>query len=295
MLRTVDAVRDEAVWAQQSGFDGLWVSQASAVDPVVALAVAASAAPDLAELGTSVVPIYGRHPIGLAQSVRTAQSAAQGRFTLGIGAAHAAPVRDTMNMAWDRPFSYTRDFIGGLGPLLAGEPGAYEGEQLTARTELLVDAPPTSILLAGLGPRMLALAGQQTSGTTVGQCGPRSIREYVSPSLIQAAAEVGNHQPRLMALVRVCVTDDCDAAYELAKEVSAFYTALPSYARVLEREGLEHPADLHLIGSANQVLDGLHEYAEAGVTDLRVEVSAPSELARETTRDALAGYLSSGR
>ena len=41
----------------------------------------------LAEVGTSVVPLYGRHPIGVAQLARTAQSALDGRFTLGIGAA----------------------------------------------------------------------------------------------------------------------------------------------------------------------------------------------------------------
>ena len=44
----------------------------------------------LAEVGTSVVPLYGRHPIGLAQLARTAQSALGGRFTLGIGAASTA-------------------------------------------------------------------------------------------------------------------------------------------------------------------------------------------------------------
>jgi len=49
----------------------------------------------------------------------------------------------------------------------------------------------------------------------------------------------------------------------------------------------------HLIGSWQQVLDGLAAYAEAGVSDLRIEVAAHTEAAREATRMALAEYLSS--
>ena len=74
--------------------------------------------------------------------------------------------------------------------------------------------------------------------------------------------------------------------------MGAFYRDLPSYAAVLAREGLEDPADLHLIGSWERVLSGLAEYAEAGVTDLRIEVVAHDEASRTATRAALAGHLS---
>ena len=60
------------------------------------------------------------------------------------------------------------------------------------------------------------------------------------------------------------------------------------YARVLAKEGITDPADLHLIGSWQQVLDGLATYVEAGASDLRIEVSAHTE----ATRMALAEYLS---
>ena len=76
-----------ARYAVAAGFDSLWISHANAVDPIVALAATADESAGLREVGTSVVPLYGRHPIGLAQLARTAQSALGGRFTLGIGAA----------------------------------------------------------------------------------------------------------------------------------------------------------------------------------------------------------------
>jgi alkanesulfonate monooxygenase SsuD/methylene tetrahydromethanopterin reductase-like flavin-dependent oxidoreductase (luciferase family) len=118
-------------------------------------------------------------------------------------------------------------------------------------------------------------------------------RNYVLPHLDAGAEAAGRGRPRVMALVRVCVTEDRSGAFALAKAISARYQANPSYARVLEKEGLADPADLHLIGNWQQVLDGLAAYAEAGVSDLRIEVSAHTEAARDTTRMALAAYLSS--
>ena len=89
-LATVEEVRAAAQWADASGFDSLWVSHAMAVHPIVALACVGADAPHLTELGTSVVPLYGRHPIDVAQQAMTAQTALGGRFTLGIGAAASA-------------------------------------------------------------------------------------------------------------------------------------------------------------------------------------------------------------
>ena len=291
-LATVEAARDAARFAEAAGFDSVWISHGMAVDPIVALACVGADAPSLQEFGTSVVPLYGRHPIGLAQLAMTAQTALRGRFTLGIGAASKQQAEDRMGIPWDRPFSLTRDFINGLQPLLAGQAAHVVGDQLTTRATLAIAAPNTPILLAALGPRMLRFAGERVEGTTLGQCGPRTIATYVLPHLDAGAAAAGRPRPRVMALVRICVTEDRSGAFALAKAISARYQAFPSYARVLAKEGLTDPADLHLIGSWQQVLDGMAAYAEAGVSDLRIEVSAHTEAAREATRMALAEYLS---
>jgi alkanesulfonate monooxygenase SsuD/methylene tetrahydromethanopterin reductase-like flavin-dependent oxidoreductase (luciferase family) len=83
-LASIEAVREVTRYAVTAGFDALWISQGNAVDPIVALAAIADESAALTEVGTSVVPLYGRHPIGLAQLARTAQSVLGGRFTLGI-------------------------------------------------------------------------------------------------------------------------------------------------------------------------------------------------------------------
>ena len=290
-LASIDEARDVARYAVTAGFDSLWISHANAVDPIVALACIASETTGLAEVGSSVVPLYGRHPIGLAQLARTAQSALHGRFTLGIGAASRHAVSSAMGLAWDRPLGFTRDFIDGLQPLLAGRQADVDGTEVTTHAQLAITAPDTPILLAALGPRMLKLAGQRVQGTTVGQCGPRTIGSYVAPTVRAAAEAAGRPEPRIMALIRICVTGDHAGAYALARETATRYRAVPSYAAVQDREGLDDPADLHLIGTWERVLDGLAAYADAGVTDFRLEVAAHNDDARAATREALARHL----
>jgi len=294
-LASIDEVREVTRFAVGAGFDSLWISHSNAVDPIVALAATADESAGLSEVGTSVVPLYGRHPIGLGQLARTAQSALDGRFTLGIGAASKGAVATSMGLPWDRPLRYTREFIDGLQPLLAGQVADVDGEQVTTHAELNIAAPDTPILLAALGPKMLELAGRRVQGTSVGQCGPRTIATHVAPRIRAAAAEAGRPAPRIMALIRLCVTDDHAAAYALAKETAARYRTVPSYERVQDMEGLDDPAQLHLIGSWEQVLDGLGEYAIAGVTDYRLEIAAPDARSREMTREAFAQHLGGAR
>ncbi len=293
-IASVAEARAVARYANGAGFDSLWISHSTAVDPIVALACVAADIPNLTEVGTSVVPLYGRHPIGLAQLARTAQSALGGRFTLGIGAASANAVKTSMGLAWQRPLAFTREFIDGLQPLLAGEEANVDGTQLTTHSQLAIDAVDTPILLAALGPKMLELAGRRVAGTTVGQCGPRAIASYVAPTITAAADAAGQPAPRIMALIRICLTQnpaDHTAAYALARETSMRYRMVPSYAAVQDMEGLDDLAELHLIGSWDRILNGLAEYAAAGVTDYRLEVAAPNDATRQATRAALAAHL----
>ena len=292
-LASIEDARDAAKFAEKVGFDSLWISHAKGIDPVVALACIGGDCPDLGELGTSVVPLYGRHPVGLGQLVRTAQSALDGRFTLGVGAASRRHVEGVLGLKWDKPFSYTREFLAALEPLLGGEPADTDGEQISSHAELAIEAKRTPILLAALGPRMLRFAGSKLQGTTLGQCGPRTISTYILPHLQAGAESVDRDtKPRVMALVRVCVTDDFAGAKALAREISAHYQAIPSYAAATKHEGLDDASDLHLIGSWQQILDGLAEYAKVGATDLRIQVVTHDEKSRDATHSALADYLS---
>lgn len=294
-LASIDETRKAAAFAEDNGFDSFWISHAMGVDSLAALACLGCDFPGLGEVGTSVIPLYGRHPVGLAQLARTAQNALGGRLTLGIGAASRRHTEEVLGLSWDKPFTFTREFVDALEPLLAGKQADTDGELVSAHTKLGIDAEPTPILIAALGPRMLRFAGGRVQGTSLGQCGPKTISSYVLPHLREGAERAGRSDgggQRVMALVRICVTDDIAGAKALAREIAAHYQSNPSYANATQHEGLDDPSDLHLIGSWEQIAEGLAAYAEAGATDLRIGVAAHDEKSRLVTYDALADYMS---
>jgi hypothetical protein len=92
-------------------------------------------------------------------------------------------------------------------------------------------------------------------------------------------------------MVEVAVTGDPAAAHAASVEAGALYATLPSYRRVLDLEGVDSGADLLLAGSIGRIVDGLGEYVDAGVTELRLCIGSSDPGVVRATRDALAELL----
>ncbi len=293
-LNSIAEVRAEAKYAADAGFDSFWVSQITAVDPIVALTAVAADCDGLSEVGTSVVPIYGRHPLALAAQARTAQDALDGRFTLGIGPSHAVFVEGFFGESYARPFTYTKEYIEALGPLLQGEAASVNGEEVTAHGWLTVEAEPVPILLAAMGPKMLKLAGAHTAGTSLGgTVGPKTIANHIAPTINQAAADAGRPAPRIKGFPLFAVTDEPEVALAAAIEGGAGYSTLPAYRAMLDREGLESGGELGLFGSMDEVAEGFQRYIDAGATELRIGIIAPDEATEQRSREAIAEWIGS--
>ena len=98
--------------------------------------------------------------------------------------------------------------------------------------------------------------------------GPRTIAEFIEPAIAGAAADAGRPRPRIIAAVPVLITSDVDAGRAVAARALGFYAAIPSYQKVIAREGLDHVADLAAIGTADAVRRHLKRYLDAGATDV---------------------------
>lgn len=103
------------------------------VYPIVALATIASDVEALAEVGTPLAPIYGRHPLALASNGPPSPSSLNGRFTLDIDPSYAMVVEGFFRESYDRPLTHTTEFIDALDPLLSGETCDVEGDEITAK------------------------------------------------------------------------------------------------------------------------------------------------------------------
>jgi alkanesulfonate monooxygenase SsuD/methylene tetrahydromethanopterin reductase-like flavin-dependent oxidoreductase (luciferase family) len=68
--------------------------------------------------------------------------------------------------------------------------------------------------------------------------------------------------------VPALVSDDVDAARNFAAEQLSFYEVMPSYRRVIAREGVASAADLAAVGSAESVRRRLQSYLDAGASDV---------------------------
>jgi 5,10-methylenetetrahydromethanopterin reductase len=250
---------------QAGGFAGAWVPQIFGVDALTALAVAAAEVPDI-PIGTAVVPTFPRHPMMLAAQARTVQQVSGGRFTLGIGLSHQVVIEGMLGFAWEKPVRHLREYLSILMPLARGEAVSYEGETLTAKVTLGIEADPVPVLVAALGSQMLAVAGRLADGTITWMTGPTTISSHVAPTIRKAAAAAERPDPTVVVALPTAVTPDPAEAREKAAKLFQVYGHLPSYRAMLDREGAEGPADVALVGDEATVRAGIEEIFEAGAS-----------------------------
>jgi 5,10-methylenetetrahydromethanopterin reductase len=283
-------LREDLSRAASDGFASAWMAHVFRLDALTALAVAGSGLTGI-EIGTAVIPTYPRHPAALAQQALTTNLALDGRLTLGIGVSHQVVIEGMYGYSFQSPATHMSEYLSVLLPLLDGQDADFQGSTVRAKIGLSVARPGrTPVLLAALGPRMLRLAAERTDGTILWMTGPATVRDYVTPTLAEAAATAGRGQPRIVCQLPVCVTDDPDGAKASAARTFAMYGELPSYRAMLDREGAAGPADVALVGPEDSVAGQIRALADSGVTDFAAaEFGAPPE--RERTRQLLVSLL----
>ena len=125
------------------------------------------------------------------------------------------------------------------------------------------------------------------AGPSPPPAGPRTLANYVVPTL-RAAAEDAGRQAEVVAALPICVTDNPAKARKTAAKTYAIYGTLPSYRAMLDREGADSPADIAIIGNEQAVTERIEEIQAAGVAGSARTSSAPiprSEIAREPSSD----------
>jgi alkanesulfonate monooxygenase SsuD/methylene tetrahydromethanopterin reductase-like flavin-dependent oxidoreductase (luciferase family) len=131
-----------------------------------------------------------------------------------------------------------------------------------------------------MGPKALQVTGELADGTLPYLAGPRTIAEFIEPGIAKAAADAGRPTPSIIAAVPALLSDDVDAARNFAAEQLSFYETIPSYQKVLAREGVASAAELAAVGSAQVITRQLQSYRDAGATDVvlsPLDRTAPSE------------------
>jgi F420-dependent oxidoreductase-like protein len=197
--------------------------------------------------------------------------AAHGNFSLGLGLGAHEPERVAFGTAWPNTIQRLREHLTILRSVFDNGSVDFHGEEFSANPGwpvTVAGGTQVPVYVAAMGPKALQVTGELADGTLPYLAGPRTIAEFIEPTIAKAAAEAGRPAPRIIVAVPVLVSDDVDAARAVAAEQLSFYATIPSYQKVIAREDVESLADLAAIGTADSVTQRLRSYLDAGATDV---------------------------
>jgi F420-dependent oxidoreductase-like protein len=282
----VDDVIAQARRAHELGVAQVWLPQQQNYDAITLAALVGAAVPGLS-VGTSVVPINPRHPLIVASLAQTAQAAAHGNFSLGLGLGAREIERQAFGTDWADTITRLREHLTILGSVFNTAGVDFHGSELSASPTWPVQVAggtPIPVYVAAMGPKALRVTGELADGTLPYLAGPRTIDEFIVPEITKAADEAGRPAPRIIAAVPVLLSENVEGARSIAAQQLSFYETIPSYRNVIAREGLASVADLAAIGSVESVVRQLHRYRDAGATDV---VISPLDRSASADREAL--------
>ena len=264
--------------AEELGYESAWVNQLPHTrDAAVILADYALHTSRIG-LGTSVLPIYTRHPTAMAQLAQSVDELSGGRFRLGIGLSHKVTVEQFWGLKLEEPALAMREYVEILRTSFRTGAADFTGKHFSAHWQYggprNEDLP---IVIGALGPKMLEQAGEIADGVALWMCSPGYIENEVVPRVRRGRDKVGKSMDGFLieASFAVCLTDDVPAALDAFRGTAAMYSNLPFYRRALEGGGYAEdlagggPSDRMLldlagIGDERAVRDAIRRYRDAG-------------------------------
>ncbi|WP_446033573.1 LLM class F420-dependent oxidoreductase [Streptomyces olivaceus] len=280
----VDASVELAREAAAAGLRSAWFGQTFGADSPQLAAIVGREVPGI-HVGTSAIPVFGRHPLIVSSQAQTAQAATHGRYHLGLALGTRLLTEGGFGLTFERPVARLREFLTALRQLTRDGSADFRGELLTAATPVPARVPGAEtgvpLLVAAMGPKALRASGELADGILPYLAGPRALETYIVPALTAAAEAAGRPAPRVVALVHGVVTDDVDAVRRKVTEQLAFYEQIPSYARVVELSGGRRASDVAVIGDEATVAAEVRRYRDAGATEV---VFSGTQIAGEADR-----------
>ncbi len=225
------------------GYRAVWIPESPGAKDVLTFAAVLLGASRKLVVATGIAIIWVRDPVAMMNASRTLADAFPGRFVLGVGVSH----RTTAEM---RGHHYARPLATMRSYLEAMDAAPFDGH------------PPGSIaprLLAALGPRMTALAGELADG----------VHPFLStPEHTLRAREILGD--KLIAVSQAIVpSTDARTARSAARMNLRRFLAWPNYRRHLLRLGFDE--DDLLDGGSDRLVDSVYAWGDAAAIRGRVE------------------------
>ena len=243
LLRTIEGAGYSAFWYPESrGFESM------------SLAAYLLSKSNKLVIGSSIANIYARDPFTAQRAMVSLNNLYGGRFILGLGVSHIPMVEGLRGHRYDKPLGAMRAYLEGV------HKGLPAGEE-----------PP--VVVAALGPKMLALSAEKSRG---------AVPYNVTPKHTAQAAAILGPGKTLAVEQKITLETDPVRARALGRKELSRYMVLPNYRNNWLREGFSE-ADLAdggsdrfidamvLWGDAETIKKGLRAHFTAGATHVCVQ------------------------
>ncbi len=286
------ALVEQAVLAQEAGFDGLWISdhyhpwneqQGHSAFVWSMLGALAQAAPGMHVTTAVTCPTTRIHPAVIAQAAATSSLLLGGRFTLGVGTGEALNehiLGDRWPSAPERR-EQLEEAVELIRRLWTGAVTSVRGRHYQVDHARIYDAPdePPQILVSGFGPKSIELAARIGDGFVTMHPDAEAVGQF------RAGARRGQ---RVAGGLKVCFDQDERQARETVHRVWPNEALPGELAQVLPTTPhIEQASSLVTLEAATstvpcgpdleQHLDAIRAYEQAGFDELYVQQIGPNQ------------------
>ena len=186
--RLYGEILDQIVWAENNGFDDVWLSEHHFIDDgylpsmlPVAAAIAARTKRIRIPLGVLLMPFH--NPVRLAEDIAVVDVISGGRFELGVGVGYKVEEFTGFNVPFKDRGARTNESLEIIGRLLAGETLTYKGKFFEVNkvklTPEAVQKPRPPIWVGGFTPPALRRAAKYADGFTAPNASRKVYDAYV--------------------------------------------------------------------------------------------------------------------
>lgn len=271
------AIREEATRLQGLGVAGAMVPQIFA-PPWAALGVIAATSE--LEVGSGIAMGFVRSPLETATAALDLDRISGGRLTLGLGTSVREWNEDRFGVAYDRPLARLRELVVLVHQMVTaseqGDIGHFQGDfysvDLRGTRLPRTVRPSVPIWLAPLRAPMIELSAEVADGMLGHPVwSPRWIKGEVQDAVQRGLDRAGRSrdQFKVVAFLRVAISDDVDQATEDAKAGIPMYAQIEQYASYFGAHGYDGEAK------------ALYDLAASGAPYRELAAAISDEMARE--------------
>lgn len=246
---------------ERRGYCTLWYPESLSYESLALGAFLLAETTEL-QVASGIANIYARDAVTSAQGHDSLNRLYGGRFVLGLGVSHIPLVEGARGHVYSKPVATMRDYLNAMA---------------AANVDPTIKMADRALVLAALGPRMLALSRDASKG---------ALPYCVTPEHTEQARKILGPDSWLCVEQKICLTSDESTARAVASKQMARYLALPNYRNNWLRLGFDvneladggAPRFLDAMvvwGKEQQILDCIDAHQRAGADQVVLQAFRP--------------------